>query len=203
MFNPRQARRSLERYRTKGLDALEREMLAVASAGKLEGAQVLDIGGGIGMLQAELVESGAERGEVLEVVSAYEPYARELALEKRLEEQTTFRLGDLLLEPSAAEPADIVLLNRVVCCSPEGVRLTGIAAGLTRRLLVLSFPRHRLLVRAGIRLMNAWLRLLGRAFRVYAHRPAQLLAAAEAEGLRIVKRGGGRLWEFAALERSS
>jgi hypothetical protein len=202
MFKPRLARRNLERYRTKGLDRLERQMLEAASERELVGVQVLDIGGGIGMLQAELVESGAARGEVLELVSAYEPYARELAREKGLEERTAFHVGDLLTDPGAAETADIVLLNRVVCCSPDGVRLTGVAARLTRRLLVLSFPRNRLLVRVGVRLMNAWLRLLGRAFRVYAHRPAQLLAAAEAEGLRVASRGGGHLWEFAALERS-
>ena len=67
-------------------------MLAAASIEGLDGAHVLEIGGGIGVLQAELLEAGAERGEVVELVSACEPYARELAREKRLEERTSFRV---------------------------------------------------------------------------------------------------------------
>ena len=76
MFSARAARRALNRYRKKGLDALERDMLAGLSSGGLEGASVLEIGGGIGAIQAELLEAGAKRGEVVELVAAYEPYAR-------------------------------------------------------------------------------------------------------------------------------
>jgi magnesium-protoporphyrin O-methyltransferase len=201
MFDARQARRNLDRYRRKGLDRLEQQLLDLVAARGVAGGSVLDIGGGIGMLQAELVEAGAARGEVLELVESYEPYARELAREKGLEERTAYRVGDLIADREVAEPADIVLLNRVVCCTPDGVGLTGAAASLTLRLLVLSFPRDRLLVRFGVRALNVGLRLLRRTFRAYAHRPARLFAAAEAEGLRVTARGGGRLWEFAALER--
>ena len=57
MFAPRAARRSLERYRRKGLDRLERMMLRSAAAGRLEGRRVLEIGGGIGILQSELLDA--------------------------------------------------------------------------------------------------------------------------------------------------
>ena len=133
MFKPRMARRSLERYRRRGLDALERGMVATVDSDELAGARVLEIGGGIGTIQTELLAAGADSGEVVELVAAYRPYARELAQEKGLAERTTFRVVDLLTEPAAAEPAAVVVLNRVVCCSPEGVTLTRVAARLTRR----------------------------------------------------------------------
>jgi hypothetical protein len=202
MFKPRLARRSLQRYRTKGLGDLERRMVASASTGGLTRARVLEIGGGIGTIQSELLASGAERGEIVELVSSYEPYARELAREKGLEERSSFRVADVLEHPGSVERADIVVLNRVVCCSSEGVRLTGVAARLTERTLVLSFPRDRLLVRTGLRLVNGWLRLMRRTFRVFLHPPAALFAAAEAEGLRLAEREHGKLWEFAALRRA-
>jgi hypothetical protein len=202
MFSSRLARRSLARYRRKGLDKLERLMLTSAAARGLGGARVLDIGGGVGTLQSELLESGAERGEIVELVSSYEPYGRELAREKGLEERTSFRVADLLEQPEDVAPADVVVLNRVVCCSPDGIQLAGFAARLTRRTLVISFPRDRLLVRLGLRLVNGWQRLVGRTFRVFLHPPAAILASAEAEGLRLAERGGGRLWEFVALSRS-
>jgi magnesium-protoporphyrin O-methyltransferase len=58
-----------------------------------------------------------------------------------LEGRTSFRIVDILEEPDAIEPADIVVLNRVVCCSADGVDLAVAAAQLARQTLVLSFPR--------------------------------------------------------------
>jgi hypothetical protein len=198
------ARRNLERYRRKGLDALERKMLASALVQGVDGARVLEIGGGVGALQAELLASGAEAGEVVELVSAYEPYAKELARERGLDERVTFRVEDVLERPDSVEPADVVVLNRVVCCSPDGVELTGVAARLATRALLLSFPRDRALVRVGLRLVNAAMRLFGRSFRVFAHPRSALIAAAEAEGLRLAESGiGGVAWEFMALRRAA
>jgi magnesium-protoporphyrin O-methyltransferase len=201
MFDARVARRSLRRYRKKGPDVLERKMLEAAAEGGLAGARVLEIGGGIGALQLELLEAGAERGEVVELSPAWEPYARELAREHGLEERVSFRVEDVLGAPEAVEPADVVLMNRVVCCSPDGVRLAGIAAGLARRSLVLSFPRQRLLVRVGLSFMNGSLRLMRRSFRVYLHSRRSLVAAAEAAGLQQAGSGRSSFWEFVALER--
>lgn len=195
------ARRNLARYRRKGLDDLERRMVEAASAPGLEDARVLEIGGGIGTLQAELLGRGAAQGEVVELVAAYEPYARELAREKGLEERTTFRVADVLEDPGSVEPADVVLLNRVVCCSPDGVALAGEAAKLAQRAFVLSFPRDVIWVRSGLRLVNLGLRLLGRSFRTFVHPPAALAAAAEAAGLERADGGHGFIWQFAAFRR--
>jgi hypothetical protein len=199
IFKPRTARRSLSQYR-KGLPQLEREMLSCVPPDGLARASVLEIGGGIGALQAELLESGAERGEVVELVSSYEPYALELAREKGLEDRVTYRVADVL-EDESVDPADIVLLSRVVCCSPDGIELAGAAARLARRTLVLSFPRDELWIGVWIRLVNAGQWLLRRSFRVFLHPPSALVAAAEGEGLRLAKRGGSGLWEFAAFQR--
>lgn len=201
MFKPRFARRSLERYRTKGLDELEQQMVASAVESGVEGARVVEIGGGIGCLQAELLDAGAQEGEIVELVAAYEPYADQLAREKGLQGRTSFRVVDVLERPDAVEPADIVVLNRVVCCSPDGVALTAAAGRLTRRTLVLSFPRDVLWARVGVRALNAGLWLTRNPFRVFVHRPAALLAAAETQGVRVGDGGRGLFWQWAALRR--
>jgi magnesium-protoporphyrin O-methyltransferase len=202
MFKPRAARKSLRRYRKKGLDKIERGMVASIPAESLEGARILEIGGGIGTIQAELLMAGADRAEIVEVVSAYEPYARELARDKGIENRSTFRVVDILEQPETVAPADIVVLNRVVCCSPDGVRLTGVAARLAGRVLILSHPRDRFLVRVALRVMNVTLRVMGRSFRAFLHQPVSLYAAAQAEGFLIGETGRGIVWEFAALRRT-
>lgn len=203
MFKPKFAQKSLNRYRKKGLDEIERGMVSSVSADALDGARILEIGGGIGTIQAELLEAGAERGEIVELVSAYGPYAQELAREKGLEDRTSFRVADLLEQPDAVAPADVVVLNRVVCCSAEGVTLTGVAARLAERVLVISVPRDRFWVRPVVRLMNGALWLMRRSFRVFMHPRESLVAAAEAEGLGLADSGHGVAWEFLVLRRAS
>ena len=202
-FKPRTARKALEGYRRDGPDEIERHMIRAASSEALAGARVLEIGGGIGVIQAELLEAGAGSGEIVELVSAWEPYAQELAREKGLAERSSFRVADVLQNPAGVQPADVVVLNRVVCCSPDGVALAAAAARLASRTLVLSFPREARWIHAAIWLLNAGLRVMRRSFRVFLHPREALLGAAEAAGLELASQGTEGFWEYAALSRPS
>jgi hypothetical protein len=203
MFTERVARHDLARYRKRGLGELERQMVDSVPERDVVGARVLEIGGGIGRFQVELLEHGAATGEIAEVVSAYEAYAEELARERHLEGRTTFVLADVLDQSDAVAPADVVVLNRVVCCSREGIELAAASARLTRRTLVLSYPRDLPWIRLGVGAFNLVQRLLGRSFRVFVHSPAGLRAAAEAEGLVRSAKGRGSVWEFTTLVRGA
>ncbi len=178
-------------------------MVVSAIAVGVEGVRVLEIGGGIGAFQAELLAAGAAVGEVVELVPAYEPYARELAHEKGLGDRTSFVVADVLEAPESVKPADIVVLNRVVCCSPDGVELTAAAARLTRRALALSYPRDVWWMRAGVGVMNVGFWMLRRSFRVFVHRPEALAAAAETAGLGLTESGRRGPWEFATFGRTA
>ena len=176
-------------------------MVASSLEGSLEGARVLEIGGGIGAIQAELLAAGAATGQVVELVSAFEPYANELAKGRGLEERTSFVVADILESPDSVEPAEIVVLNRVVCCSPDGVALAAAAARLARHSLLLSYPRDVFWMRAGIAALNAGFRILRRSFRTFVHPPEALAAAAESSGLVRTESGRGVAWEFAVFGR--
>lgn len=196
------AKRTAKRYRRKGLDKTSQLMVERAAAGGLEGATVLEIGGGVGQLLLELLKAGAARGEIVELVPTYEEHARALADEAGVGERASFRTADLVADPAAGEPADVVVLNRVVCCTPDGVELAGIAASLARRTLVLSYPRDARLVRAVFAALNASLWLRRRRFRVFVHSAEALRAAAEAHGLRPASERSGPLWQVAVFERA-
>jgi hypothetical protein len=178
-------------------------MVAWASEGGLDGADVLEVGGGIGAVASSLVRRGAARAVNLEVVPGWEPFARELAADERIEGSSEFRVGDLLEQPDAADPAEVVALQRVVCCNPQGVRLAGLAARLARRTLVLSYPRDAVWTRWGLAAANLVERLRGQSFRAFVHPPTAILAAAAAEGFELVHRERGIIWEVAALQRVS
>ena len=126
---------------------------------------------------------------------------RALASEAGVAERISFRTADLVAEPAPAAPVDVVVMNKVVCCTPDGVALAGIAASLAGRALVLSFPRQAWWARAGLGMVNAYLRLRRRRFRVFVHPQAAIEGAIEAQGLTRVSERDGPLFRIAAFER--
>ena len=187
-------------YLRRGLRGDARLLASWASEGGVTGASVLDVGGGVGAIQADLIRAGAERGTVVDVVPAYSRFARELAERIGVEAKTTFVVADIAHDPDAVDAADVVALRRVVCCSPYGPALLGVAALLTRRVLVVSYPRRAKPIRVAAWAQNVVFALLRRDFRVYIHEPATLAAAAGASGLRRTRVHVGLIWESAAFE---
>jgi magnesium-protoporphyrin O-methyltransferase len=195
------ARRVAKRYRKRGLGRTERRMVEFLAAEGIDGASVLEVGGGVGELHVELLKRGAHRAVNLELSPHYDEEARRLLAEAGLEDRVERRLHDIAVEPAAVEPADVVVLHRVVCCYPDYERLLGAAAGHARRLLVFSYPTRNVVSRAVVGLQNLGFRLTGREFRAFAHPPAAMLGVLREQGLDVRVAGAGRVWKVAGLAR--
>lgn len=194
----------MRRYLRKGLGGDDAKQIAEwAEQAGLAGATVTEVGGGIGQIQVELLRRGAERGTVVEVVSGYEEPAAELAREVGVAERSSFLLADLLESPDAVDPVDIVVLRRVVCCSPSGPELLGVAAEKARRMLLVSYPRATWANRSFARAQNVFFALVRKRFRVFVHPPEQLELAAAHQGLARARTSRGLIWETARFDPAS
>ena len=201
VFGDRFARRAASRYRRRGLGGTEQRMVdAVVSRG-IEGATVLEIGGGVGELHLELLRAGAGHATNLELVAAYDGHAHELASEAGLDGRIERRILDIAAEPQAVAPADVVVLHRVVCCYPDVDRLLAAAADHARRLLVFSHPPRHLGTRAFFRVQNAGFGLFGKQYRSFVHSPAGMLETLGRHGLQPVYEHHRLAWHVVALER--
>jgi magnesium-protoporphyrin O-methyltransferase len=204
IFSDKGARRELRRYLRNGLGGDDAKLIAAwAEEGGLDGASVVEVGGGIGQIQTELLRRGAAAGRVVEVVVGYEDAASELARAAGVAERTSFVLADLLEEAEDVEPADIVVLRRVVCCSPRGPELLGIAAGKARRTLLASYPRDRAVTRVFSRLENVLFALIRKRFRSFVHAPEELERQVARHGLRRMRTSRGWIWETAQFDAVS
>lgn len=204
VFGERMASRDLRRYRKKGASKPTRALLDALRAAGVGGATVLDIGGGVGAIQHELLESGAA-GAV--GVDASPAYSRSAALEaERRGHAGRIRLleGDFVALADRVEPADVVTLDRVICCYPDMEALVGRSAERARRLYGIVLPRDAWWTRLGIRVPNLFLRLTRQAFRVYVHPVAAVDAVARERGLApTLRRNAGPVWHVAVYERAA
>jgi 2-polyprenyl-3-methyl-5-hydroxy-6-metoxy-1,4-benzoquinol methylase len=201
-FGARFARRVAKRYRKKGLDKTAQRMVSFLAKQGIGGATVLEIGGGVGEIQIELLKRGAARAVNLELSPAYEEEARRLLLEEGLADRVEWRLHDIADEPSAVGPADIVVLHRVVCCYPDYRRLLGAAADHARQFVIFSYPPRHALSRLFIGAQNLVFRLLQREFRTFAHPPSKMLAVLEERRFHGAFAHRALIWQIAAFKRT-
>jgi len=195
------ARRRAERYRRRGLDPTAARMFRFLEQRGITGASVLEIGGGVGEIHLELLRRGAARAVNLELSPAYDAEAESLLREAGLQGRARRRLLDIAVHPGDVEPADVVVLNRVVCCYPHYQRLLVAAADHARRLLVFSYPSPNAVARSVLGAENLTFRLRRMRFRTFAHPPARMLAVLRDAGMRPSVIHRGMAWQVAAAER--
>ncbi|WP_020386127.1 class I SAM-dependent methyltransferase [Kribbella catacumbae] len=150
VFSERFARRVARRYRRQGLSPAAEQIVQFVAGQGVRGATVLEIGGGVGEIQLELLRLGAARVTNLELSANYEEEAERLIKQAGVGDRVTRRLLDIAEAPGEVEPADVVVLHRVVCCNPDYERLLSAAGSHARRMLVFSHPGDDVLARTAI-----------------------------------------------------
>lgn len=200
VFSKRLARRDARRYRRKGLDKTAQLLVDRLAERGVSDASVLEVGGGVGSIDIELLKAGARDATVIEISEEYDAEAAALLAENGLEGRVARRHGDFVELRDEVRPADVVVMHRVVCCYPDPESLVGAAAGHARRFLALSFPRDVWWIRVGWYAIDAWFRLVYR-FESYVHPHRRILGAAERGGFTSVHQHSGWLWHVAVFER--
>lgn len=203
VFSDRFARRLARTYCRRGLDRTRRRLVFFLTDRGIQDASVLEIGGGVGEIQVELLSRGARHATNLEISRNYEAEAAALLKQSGMADRVTRRLVDIASTPDDVEPADVVVLHRVVCCYPDYERLLSAAASHAKRLLVFSHPPRNLLTRAILVCENSLHRLRGSDFRAFVHPPAAMIKTAEAQGMSVSYRRRGVSWHVVGLERLS
>ena len=183
MFDRRNAEDDRDRYRRNGPDRTTRMLLELLAPYRSAGSSVLDIGGGIGIIDHELLRAGAGHAILVDGSTASLEVAREEADRLDLLDRITFVEGDFVERAVAIEPADIVTLDRVICCYPDAEALVSLSVARARTVYGVVLPRDRFVVRIAVHLENLWFRLRRKAYRAYAHPTARVDEIAAANGL--------------------
>lgn len=201
VFSERFARKTAKQYRRRGLTPAAEWIVQFVADNDVQGASVLEIGGGVGHIQVELLRRGAAHVTNLELSAEYETEAERLLASTGTADRVDRRLLDIAAEPERVETADIVVLHRVVCCYPDHERLLTAAAQHARRLLVFSYPPRSRLNRTVNWSDNAMRRVRGNGFRTYIHSPESMIAVATSDGMRASYRQHSRDWDVVGLVR--
>ncbi len=200
-FGAAVAEKDLRRYRRKGPDKTTAILLDAIRSRDVVSATVLDIGGGIGVIAHELLAAGAVDATLVEAASAYIAQAETESQRRAQHDRMRFVHGDFVEVSQTLPEADVVTLDRVVCCYPDYERLVESSAGKCRRLYALSLPRARRGVKAVVAVQNGLRRLRGSSFRTFVHSTAAVHKLLAAAGLERVFHRETFVWQVSLYTR--
>lgn len=202
MFDAEWAGREADAYIRNGLETRAERLIAYLEENNDGPIRVLDIGSGAGGVHHELLRRGLAASVVaVEASSAYIKAAQEIGARLGQESQVQYFHGDFTSAAAVVEPADAVILDRVICCYPHLKQLLGASAAKAERFLALSYPREKWWVRLAFGLFNLYLKIKRKDFRTFVHPHKDVHSIAEEDGLEPVHASTEGLWQITVFER--
>lgn len=200
-FDRREAARRLADYRKNGPASTTRMLIEALQSAGVANLTLLDVGGGIGAIQYALLKAGARSVVSVDASTAYIDAAKEEARRQGLHDRISFHRGDFVKLADDIPPADIVTLDRVICCYDDMPALVSLSAARARELYGLVYPRDAAWIRLALRLENLIQRIKASHFRALVHPTAAVEAILHQYGLarRHYRRSG--VWQIAVYGR--
>lgn len=198
-FDRQTAQKNLRQYRRQGAGRSTKVLLEMLLACGVEQASLLDIGGGVGAIQHALLEKGATSATSVDASTAYLEAALQEADRRGLAERIQAVHGDFVAVANSVAKADIVTLDRVLCCYHDVQALVDRSAEKAIRLYGIVFPRETWWLRPFFALGNAYLRLCHSPFRVFLHPQSEIESGVARRGLRKVRQQDVGIWRVAVF----
>jgi magnesium-protoporphyrin O-methyltransferase len=183
IFDQGTAERELKAYRARGPGTTTRLLIAGLKAAGVADLTLLDIGGGVGAIQNELLKDGARSAIAIDASSAYLHAAKQEAKRQGYANRIAYHQGDFVELAPQLPQADIVTLEKVICCYPDMRALVGLSSARAGRLYGVVFPRDTWWMRLGGLFVNLVPRLQRNAFRFFVHPTEAIEAVVRANGL--------------------
>jgi magnesium-protoporphyrin O-methyltransferase len=184
LFSQQYVAKELSRYHAKGPEKTTHMLTDAIKEHGVDGLTLIDIGGGVGAVQHELIVAGVQEVTSVEASMSYFTAARAEAQRRGQAERVHFRHGNFVELADDIPPADIVTLDRVICCYPDMEKLVSLSAARARKFYGLVYPRDTWWIKLGLALQNFYLQLRRSPFRAFSHSTAAVEAILNSYGLK-------------------
>jgi magnesium-protoporphyrin O-methyltransferase len=195
------AAKELARYRRRGPLPTTRLLVDAIRTSLEPGDTLLDVGGGVGAVHHELLDDGVRSATNVDISAASLAAAAEEAARRGHARRVRLLPGDFVELATSIDAADVVTLDRVICCYPDMERLVSLSAAKARRLYGAVYPRDVWWVRLVVAAENVVNRLRGSPFRAYVHAPRGIAAVLQRAGFEAAVVRRRLAWEVVVCRR--
>ncbi|TAK62269.1 MAG: class I SAM-dependent methyltransferase [Bacteroidetes bacterium] len=200
-FFSSQSKRYLKTFHKKGLGKEQKYLLEGIATLDIQGCTALEVGCGVGGLHLTLMQHGVDYATGIDISEGMIAGARQLARELGLEKRVTYHVGDIVNLNEHIREADIVLLDKVVCCYEQVLRLIEVSSKKSVRVFAFTYPNPNFLVKISFKGLIALGVLLKWKFRPYWHDWNALLHTLETYGFTQTYNNSTIMWNICVMKR--
>jgi len=183
-FDRKYAAKKLREYRKKGPKNTTAQLIEALRAQGVSGMTLLDIGGGVGDIQHEMLRSGVGSAVNNEASTGFIEACRQEAERLGHSDRIQHAQGNFVDLAEDISPADIVTLDRVICCFDDMRNLVGLSAQKARKLYGIVYPRDKWWIRLSNLVYYNFRNWLQRnPMRMFVHPPEAVEAVVRSSGL--------------------
>jgi magnesium-protoporphyrin O-methyltransferase len=200
-FFTKASRRYVKQYLKEGLEKEQRFLVDGIALTHPENRSILDIGCGVGQVHFELLKKGARSVHGYDIAGGQLEGAKNLSAQLNFADRVAYTQGDFLAVAESADEADITILDKVVCCYADPTTLVDLSLSKTRSVYALTFPRTKILIRAGIAILTTVASILRWGFHPYWHEWHKIVEQIQSKGFKIVSHRHTLMWDAYVFQR--
>ncbi|HSM71161.1 MAG TPA: methyltransferase domain-containing protein [Anaerolineales bacterium] len=197
IFTEDSAKADIKDYHKHGPAKQTKLILEAVRSLELKDIHLLDIGGGVGVLHHELLKDTARQATHVDASSAYLKVAKDESEKRGNSERVNFIQADFTDVAEDIPAADVVTLDRVVCCYPDFRSLLKDASEHSRKAIAMTYPREKWYLRIGLGVINFFQKLRRDPFRVFLHPVDEMDELLTAQGFKRTSMKRLFVWEMA------
>ncbi len=193
-FDLERAQTELEEYLRTGIKKSSRPLMNLLQKLPLEGKTLLDIGGGIGSIDFELFKRGLTQTTYIDISRAYTDTFIAEAKRRNIMDNCRVIKGDFPILAPLINRADLVVLDKVICCYDDYVDLVSSSIGKADKWYAYTIPRDNWWVKVGQK-FDGWARSFrGDRFRTYIHPVRKIERLIQKAGFKKIDQRFQREW---------
>jgi 2-polyprenyl-3-methyl-5-hydroxy-6-metoxy-1,4-benzoquinol methylase len=200
-FDEEKVASRVNQYNSKGINKETKILIESLKSMGIDGCSLLDIGCGLGLIGAELLKSGIAKVNNIEASSSYLEAAKTESKKRNLTDKTSFTLGNFVDVAEQTSAADIVTLDKVICCYDELEPLVKSSSDKALKLYGIIYPRDSWWTKAAIGIENLVRKIKGNTFRVFVYPTDKVDNLINEQGLQQVFYKAMMVWQIVIYSR--
>jgi len=201
-FSDKMAQKELKNYRKKGSGKATQILIDALSEQDIESSGLLDIGGGVGAIQFELMKRGIASVVGVDGSSGYLGAAQEEAERLGVLDKVVYKHGNFVELAAEMEPADVVTLDKVICCFDDMKGLVSSSVGLAKKYYGVVFPIDTWWMRVADKIVNFYMRLVKNPYRAFTHATEDIEKIIFKNGFKRLSYQRQSVWQIIVYARS-
>ena len=200
-FDKKNAEKELKKYVKSGPQGATKKLLGALSTIDKNGKTLLDIGGGIGIIQWEFLKEQTARTMDVDAANGYLETAKSISSEFGYSDKTSFIQQDFNDVAHTLGKYDFVTLDKVICCYPDYQKILLNATAKSDKYLALTFPISNIFSKVLNTIGRLYFLIKKSEFKTYIHPSREVEQLIVNQGFKPFYKGISFPWNVQVFER--